>query len=75
MRTITLKQIDTLEAVLRAASKPLTANALAKKLKCSRDAALRRVAALAKARKGFLKIRETPVREGLRGPQSVGFYL
>lgn len=77
MRTITPKQLDSLESLLKksSASKPMTANALAKRLKCSRDAALRRIDALRRARKGFLKIRETAVREGLRGPESVGFYV
>lgn len=78
MRTITTEQLDKLESLLVKSSsveKPLTANALAKRLRCSRDAALRRIEALRRARKGFLKIRETAVREGLRGPESVAFYI
>lgn len=78
MRTITDKQLDALESLLKKVSsveKPLTANALGKRLGCTRDAALRRIDALRRARRGFLKIRATKVREGLRGPESEAFYV
>ena len=75
MRTINPKHIEAVESALRSAKQPLTANALGRRLRCSRDTALRRLAALVKAKKGFLKVKKTYVREGDRGPESEAFGL
>lgn len=46
---------------------------LAARMRCSRAAVKRRVAAFVKAR--GLKLKKTKLREGERGAESVGYYL
>ena len=53
----------------------VTIRTLAKKMKCSKAAAERRVNAYLTKTKGFEKLKSIPMREGERGPLSTGFYL
>jgi len=76
MRIITESQLQVLANVLQdCAGEPITLNHLAGVLGCSRDAVKRRLRALKEAKKGFMKVKARPVREGLRGPMSLGYYL
>lgn len=75
MKTINPKSLEKLEAVLTNAKEPLTLKALGKKLRCSRDATIRRLDAFIEKHKGFFKVKKVYVREGKRGPESEAFYL
>jgi DNA-binding Lrp family transcriptional regulator len=73
VRQIDSKDLDALAKKL--SDKPQSVNTLAKKLRCSREAVKRRLEAYQYLVKGFIKIKQAPVREGERGPMSVGYYV
>lgn len=75
-KTLQQKDIDAVKQHLpSSAEKAVTMRALAKKLRCSKGAAERRLNAfLAQSNKGD-KLQSVQVREGERGPTATGFYL
>ena len=74
MKPIKKEHVDNVEKHLAALKENARSlNTLAKRMKCSRAAVKRRVAAFVKLR--GLKLKKTRLREGERGQESVGYYL